>query len=325
MSLVTSRGQSISTNDTKRPELFAALKGSGGGLGVVTSLTLEAFRVTQVVLFQYWLPFTHCAEIIRLWQETAPDLRPEFGVALDLYSPSNTTVRRPVIVSGQMVITGDSRTFLEEATKFLDMFNRFADETKSDGDRSIRIASYLEAVQYFAEGSRPRWHFLFRSGFASQTLSIQACGSVKKHMEEGETGDSIWFVALGTLSTFLSPSSFPWRDSRYWMAFGSSFDSPSETSSRSAWLIRAYDALKSHLSTCRGIPKSYVNYQNPDLTPEIYPFAYWGESIEGNSSLTNLINMKRMYDPTQIFLSPQPIPSQIPRIVERGLCGFYLT
>ncbi|MQS06671.1 FAD-binding oxidoreductase [Streptomyces alkaliphilus] len=74
--LVTADGTSCRADDRSHPELFWALRGGGGGLGVVTAVEVALFPVAAVVTGAAFWPAGEARRLLPLWRawaEHAPD------------------------------------------------------------------------------------------------------------------------------------------------------------------------------------------------------------------------------------------------------------
>jgi len=74
--LVTADGQMHTVSATENPELFWGLRGGGGSLGIVTSMTIRLFPVTQVYAGNLFYPVAQAGEVFRhyrAWIAGAPD------------------------------------------------------------------------------------------------------------------------------------------------------------------------------------------------------------------------------------------------------------
>ena len=78
-----------------------------------------------------------------------------------------------------------------------------------------------------------------------------------------------------------------------------SADPATETAVAEAWLREFYAAMQPHV-----LPQGYQNFINRDLPN--WPRAYYGANLE------RLVNIKRHYDPDNLFAFAQSIPLQIP-------------
>ena len=74
--LVTADGELRRADATNEPDLFWALRGGGGGLGVVTAIEVELFAATEVITGGAYWPAAHAEELLSIWRRwslTAPD------------------------------------------------------------------------------------------------------------------------------------------------------------------------------------------------------------------------------------------------------------
>lgn len=71
--LVTADGTLRRVHVTADPELFAALRGGGGGFGVVTAVEIGLFPVTEVVTGAAYWPVAEAGELLRAWLDWTRD------------------------------------------------------------------------------------------------------------------------------------------------------------------------------------------------------------------------------------------------------------
>jgi FAD/FMN-containing dehydrogenase len=81
--VVLADGTVVTCDEDREPELFWALRGSGGGqFGVVTSLVFDAVPSPAATLFSLTWPRARAAEVIAAWQSWAPDAPDEITASL---------------------------------------------------------------------------------------------------------------------------------------------------------------------------------------------------------------------------------------------------
>lgn len=88
MDVVLADGRAVRVTPESEPDLFWALRGGGCvGLAIVTALTIEtAPLVAGVSAFGEW-PIAEAAEVIRRWQDWAPDAADAVNIELTLFGP----------------------------------------------------------------------------------------------------------------------------------------------------------------------------------------------------------------------------------------------
>jgi hypothetical protein len=80
--LVTADGELRRVDATTDPELFWALRGGGGGFGVVTAIEVDLFPATQVVTGMAIWPIAHAAELMSVWEKWAAGAPREASTSL---------------------------------------------------------------------------------------------------------------------------------------------------------------------------------------------------------------------------------------------------
>lgn len=71
--LVTADGTFRRVGDVADPELFRALRGGGGGFGVVTAVEVDLFPAHEVVTGAAFWPATHAGELLAAWLDWSLD------------------------------------------------------------------------------------------------------------------------------------------------------------------------------------------------------------------------------------------------------------
>jgi len=80
--MVTADGRLVRADACTEPDLFWALRGGGGGFGVVTAIELRLFPIAEVYAGQLWWPAEAAAAVLQAWRElTQSDLPDEFTSA----------------------------------------------------------------------------------------------------------------------------------------------------------------------------------------------------------------------------------------------------
>lgn len=73
LTAVLANGSVVTVDEDVDPELFWALRGGGGGLGVVVSATVSLVRVPSVVTGAAFWPFAAAGELLARWEEWCAD------------------------------------------------------------------------------------------------------------------------------------------------------------------------------------------------------------------------------------------------------------
>jgi FAD binding domain len=85
--LVTADGRLVRADRDHEPDLFWAVRGSGGNFGAVTALELQLYPIAEVYAGALFWPIERAGEILRAWRawvDTAPDECTSIGRLLQL-------------------------------------------------------------------------------------------------------------------------------------------------------------------------------------------------------------------------------------------------
>ncbi|HEV2780615.1 MAG TPA: FAD-dependent oxidoreductase [Actinophytocola sp.] len=82
--LVTADGELRRATALQDPELFWALRGGGGGFGIVTALEVDLFPATKVITGAAFWPATHAPELLNAWRHWTMSASPEVSTSLRL-------------------------------------------------------------------------------------------------------------------------------------------------------------------------------------------------------------------------------------------------
>ncbi|HEX6472290.1 MAG TPA: FAD-binding protein [Streptosporangiaceae bacterium] len=115
--LVTADGEPRRADEGSDPELLWALRGGGGGFGVVTAIELELFPIAKVVTGAAYWPATHAERLLRAWLRWSADAPWEATTTLVVMNlpplpdvPPVLAGRTMVSVSGAVLSETDAGT-----------------------------------------------------------------------------------------------------------------------------------------------------------------------------------------------------------------------
>ncbi|MGW0185630.1 FAD-binding protein [Streptomyces sp. NPDC003362] len=117
--LVTADGAMLRADATSDPELFWALRGGGGGFGVVTAVEIELFPVARVITGAAFWPAAHGPELFTRWVHWTRDAPSTVTTALRVMNLPDVPGIPPQLTGGPVVcLTGTvlGRTGHDEAT-----------------------------------------------------------------------------------------------------------------------------------------------------------------------------------------------------------------
>jgi FAD/FMN-containing dehydrogenase len=141
--VVTADGTVVRTSATREPELFWAIRGGGGNLGIVTAFEFTAHPTAGLVHGTITFPGPAAATVLPAWAEhlrTAPD---ELTSVVEFANPFAGGPDAPVAV--HVAVDGDD---LDAAARLVDPIRRLGPVTGDD----VRVKPYADVL---VDGAAP--------------------------------------------------------------------------------------------------------------------------------------------------------------------------
>lgn len=286
--MILANGETMTVNEKRNSDLFWACRGAGGGnFGIVTRFWFKTHELASVVLFEYDYPWSKAAEAVSLWQEWAPSTDRSLACELILNGP-----QRGISFSGQW----EGRT--SALKKKLSVLNSLGEPSKV----KIWRSSVLDAARFHADrNSRPPYQKV-KSSICYTNLSKEGIAALIKHTSEikdTETDGKSDRIGLNALGGAISDvgkdqTAFLHRDARFWIEYATYWNDPNDAPFKLEWIQTTHAAMKPYVSEY-----AYVNFV--DLSIQDWKHAYWG------SHYPRLVEIKRKYDPEDLFHMPQGI------------------
>ncbi|MFC7381110.1 FAD-binding oxidoreductase [Sphaerisporangium rhizosphaerae] len=101
--LVTADGERRRVDDTTDPELFWALRGAGGGFGVVTAVEVDLFPVAKVITGAAFWPAEHASALLRAWRRWTEDAPWEVATSARVMNLPALPDVPPVLAAGPVL------------------------------------------------------------------------------------------------------------------------------------------------------------------------------------------------------------------------------
>jgi FAD binding domain/Berberine and berberine like len=291
--LVTADGQVLAVDAEHHPELFWAIRGGGGNFGVATRLRFRLHPLDSVVGGMLLLPAT--AETISGFVATA-EAAPEELSAIANVMPAPPLPFVPPEQHGQLVIlalvayAGPA----EAGERALAPLRALADPIAD----MVKPIPYPEMYPPEEEGYHPTavGHTMF-----VDRIDHQVAETIMEHLQ---ASDAVMRVAQlrmlgGAMARVpVEATAFAHRHSRIMVNLAAFYDGPADRVVRQAWVEEFAAALQ------QDDTGAYVNFLVGDGAARIrqaYPGPTWDR----------LVQIKRRYDPDNLFRLNQNIPPTI--------------
>lgn len=279
MGVITADGKAHNVSASAESDLFAALRGSGGGnLGVVTSFQFATIPATKLGFFRLTWPESQAAAVVRGWQKFAQSAPTTVWGNLHIDAKSNGTLSIRVL---GVSTTGDATAAAAQLESFVGA---------KASDRTLSVKSHMEAVKYLGGGTTsPRQGFLAGSDVLKGPMDAATItgllGAVKAAARAATPASAILDPLGGQAAKEpAGGSSWPWRGALAVIQWYSS----AQGTSAHTFISNGHKAVRS--SSAGG----YVNYVEAGRAVS----SYYG------ASASKLQAAKKKYDPTNFFHTP---------------------
>ena len=283
--VVTAAGSLVHASDAENPDLFWALRGGGGGFGVVTSFELRLHPLGPEVLAGPIVhPMSAAPALLRAWRDImldAPDALQCMPLVFALPpDPSSPSTQGDTVFALYPLWAGDPAEGEEHVDRFRALGSPLVD--------GVRVAPYATLLADLDDTYRAGHRNYYRSAFVDD-LSDAAIDALVEPLDPVPTPFSSAFLEpLGGAIARRAPdaTAFPHRQRKFCITAvpkwrGASFDAEA-----TAWADRTIDALAPFAA--EGI---YLNYL--DTFGEAQEA--WGPNVE------RLRELRRRWDPDGLF------------------------
>jgi FAD/FMN-containing dehydrogenase len=287
--IVTADGEIRIVDEDHEPDLFWAIRGGGGNLGVVTRFRFALQGVGEVYGGMLFLPAT--PEVIVGFMEAAEAAPEELSTIANVMSaPPMPFIPEEAhgtpIVMGMMTYAGD----VAEGERVVEGFRTLA----------TPLADMVAAIPYpqMYPPEDPDYHPVAASwtGFMDHVGLAEATTMLERIEASDASLRAVQLRALGGAMARVpnDATAFAHRDRNIMLNVAAFIDEPSQRAEREAWVLDLARRLR------QGPPAAYVNFLGADGADRIRE-AYPGQTWE------RLARIKATYDPTNLFHRNQNI------------------
>lgn len=291
--LVDAKGRVLNADRDNHPDLFWACRGGGGGnFGIATSFTFRLVPVEVATVFTITWPWGDFEEAFGAWERWASVADERISM---LFVPLAES-------EGVVTVLGEFRGTSDELTPILEPISKVGQATVKPSE----YTSYIDAVNAVANAEGPQatattTRVKGKTSFVSNPLDAEAIRTFKECMSQAPSGAAPTVYAMGGAISRVRPeeTAFVHRDARFLIAYQTNWDQAADDQTNLDWCEHIYEAMRPYVKG-----GAYVNI--PDRTLPDWPHAYYG----GN--LARLVEVKRAYDPENVFHFAQSIPVSLP-------------
>lgn len=301
--IVTADGTVLTCNANENVDLFWALRGGGGGnFGINTSFTFTPFEVPDLVSV-YSLVFNtdDIPAAFAAYQDLLPDAPGELSGVARFFpaTPESGDAGTQLKIFGQF-LGGSKQKLLKVLAPLLDAAQPATHEVDemTFWEAKKWLGESVGAPNAFAERSRFIPNAFSEEGVLLMIDGIQSFPGVAP----ADSAISSFFAWGGAVADVAADATaFAHRSDRWLMMIDASWslDDPAEqVQTIKAWQNDLWGNVGPMASD-----RSYVNFIDPELTDPMS--FYYGEA------LPRLVDIKKTYDPHDVFAFPQGIPTSL--------------
>jgi FAD/FMN-containing dehydrogenase len=295
--VVTADGRRLHADETTNPDLFWAIRGGGGNFGVVTRFRYRLVDLPGIVGGMLFLPAT--AETVRRFIELAEEAPESLGtIANVMPCPPMPMVDEAwvgkVVIFGLMCFAGDAA----EGEKILRPFRELAQLGGEEAPIADLVKPMTYPEMYLPED--PDYHpkaistnlFLDRvDGPTAETIMDRLEALPDAPMRAAQLR-----VLGGAINRVpVDATAYAHRNSRIMVNLAAFFETEEERIARQAWMNEFASAIR---QSDDGVYVNFVGDEGESRVRAAYPGATWDRLVE----------LKRRYDPTNLFRLNQNIP-----------------
>ena len=295
--VVTADGELITASAESHPDLFWAIRGGGGNFGVVTSFEFATHELGPEFLCGLIVhPIGSAREFLQHHREMAAKAPDELSawVVMRLAPPlpflPEEVHGKPALVLA-FAYLGDP-----EAGEAL-IAERYAEWGEPYG-KHIGVMPYTDWQQGFdalnAEGDRNYWksHNLGELSDPAIDAAIAAVGSLPSPHAE------VFIAHLGGAVSRVpnDATAYAHREAEFVVNIHGHWTEPGEDEAGIAWVRGLFDALAPHAQG--GVYVNFLSDEGAERVQDAYPPSVW----------SRLVEVKRRYDPENVFRLNQNIP-----------------
>ncbi|MEV7086868.1 FAD-binding oxidoreductase [Streptomyces sp. NPDC093085] len=284
LTLVDAHGETLRVDEDHHADLLWACRGGGGGnYGIATSYTFEMKPISDVTIFRLEWGWQGGIGVLDAWQHWILDADSRINSRFNFFPQAADSVMTIGLFEGP---ADELRALLAPLTN-----------AHPPRDFSVRTMPYMECVGTFSE-QVPSIRAKFVPALAAGPLSTEALKTLERWHRDAPAGVKTGFYGLGgTVLGSVAPesSAFAHRDASICVEYLGHWHGAESDEEHLSWLSGIRAELDPFMTG-----GAYVN--SPDRDLENWLHAYYGEN------LPRLMEVKRAYDPENVFSFEQSIP-----------------
>jgi FAD/FMN-containing dehydrogenase len=294
LSMVDAYGNVLQVDDHTHPDLMWACRGGGGGnFGIATSYTFRIRPIAEVTLVSAEWDFAGAVAALDAWQHWIISADQRVNSRFSIFSRST---------GGGLMVALFEGSHAEWESIVAPLLKQHQPVSYA-----VREVPYIDSVGTFSQRV-PSIRAKFVPALSTGPLGTEALRTVERRHRDAPAGVKTGFYAMGgaVLGDDLAQrSAFAHRDALFCVEYLGHWTSPEDDVDHLGWLAGIRDEMRPFMTG-----GAYVNSPDRDLADWLH--AYYG------LNLPRLMEVKRRYDPDEVFRFEQSIPASLPESAARS-------
>lgn len=305
-------------HDVRQKDLLFALRGAGNGnYGVVTELTVKTHRVKNVLYYKLVYPLSSLFDVLKVWQTIAPGAPRTIGSELNVrgaHTPGGTSSNITPPSSdnnkdngeslptdapkpGDVIVTGCYVLYPHRErgvfTKWIQPLLELSPTTTE-----MKKMKYIDFARIAAGKGRWLPYWLPRSTYFAEPIPDDVIHKIVRMMKVGSSTNVLELNAMGGAidDVGVDETAFVHRGMLFWLLINAHWADVEQQPREVSWTNNLFNKIFKHSSG-----QCYQNMFDAQLREKALG-CYYG------SNLDRLREIKKKYDPENVFSYHQSIP-----------------
>ncbi|MBD3244137.1 MAG: FAD-binding protein [Chitinivibrionales bacterium] len=288
--VVLGSGRVVHASEDENPDLFWALRGGGGGFGVVTEFTYQAHPIDERVWVAMPIyPMDKAAKVLSFVRSYAPKAPAELAVLVSLWmAPDTEAVPRELRGAPAVVPIGMYTGPFERGEKNLRPLRQIASPiTDLSSPMRFEQAQRMLDTDY-PDGRLYYWKSTYLRELDDSCIeTLEACARLRP---SALSSVDVWMLGAATGRAPISDTPMTHRSEPWLVAIEANWDDPAQTAANKSWTRETFEKLEQFSSG-----GSYVNFGGlADEREETAKRAY-------THNYPRLHRIRAAYDPMGVF------------------------
>lgn len=287
--VVLADGELVRASDEENEELFWAIRGAGGQLGVVTSFEFDLRPIgPEITSAMVYYPGDRSADALRAYREYAESCPDSVTtLAFHTFAPDADEIAEAAHGEPALGIMACHAGSVEEGRRALQPLRELADPL-ADYSGVTRYEAIHDSEGAYPHGRNYFWKSLFLDELSDACIDrlVERAAAAPSH----HSSVTVWQLGGAMNRVAADETAFPVRDASFMVSVEATWDDPHASPENLAWARETWETLWQFSKR-----RLYVNFPGlAETQPDLMHAAY-GANFE------RLVDVKAEYDPTNLF------------------------